>query len=724
MANIVYDDASSIVSAGGSTWKTVTEPRFFDGSTIYPPNSCGDSGDTGEYATLTVSFQGTSLAMIGNTPASECTQWMEVSIDGGATNQVSYGDPDPQNTMQWYKSPTLSDGSHTISFSRIAGTALDFMVVSAGLTTPLSGLTLIVDDGDSGVDYSGTWSNPSERYVESTSSVEFYPYGNAVHQTSTVGSSMSFQFSGTSISVYSVFDYASIGNMDVDFTVDGTTHSQSFTVSTTTPGYKEGIGHRGNILLFTSTGLSAGTHTLKVELTSNSGMTLALDYFLYTPSFDTLAALEGVNTATITTSSPSTSTAAASSSTDASSSLSSLPAGQSSSSSTGTNASSQTASQTSLGKSSSKSSVSGTSPSSAGSTDGTSSSSSGTGNSSDTAVLRSQSQDLLVKPFLSTMPTSGYPEDVKSPSGLHSFPTNSTPLSMSPPSVLAEMNSAEAELDNEQDLTSPTLSYTTSRAFHGTSLVDVDPAPAAPGKADLAETSSLAYLVPPLTAVAASPALPSSQYTNDVPNTPAYLGIVTPLNSSSPLPLRKGSSQAYLIPPLTAQTTPLTPLRKQDVPDTPAYLIPPLTAVDITSAPASPLSPFSPPLSQKRKGDSGDSPAYLIPPLAATPSTSRALPIPRPNPVPHSMPPHQGPSTSTGQGSGQQERSSTAILRNRMQRLQDLVEELNFALAEGKASGAHVAELRRRIKELSQDDAEAIELDWRAPAGVPPPYRR
>ncbi|KAG6840884.1 hypothetical protein C0991_003477 [Blastosporella zonata] len=127
-----------------------------------------------------------------------------VSIDGGQASQVAYNDPSPQNTMQWYKSPTLSDGTHTVSITRIAGTAVDYMVVTAGLMTPLSGQTLIVDDADSAISYSGTWSNTGGRYaINGDSSVEFYPYGNGVHRTSAVGSSMTFQFTGA-ISVFTL----------------------------------------------------------------------------------------------------------------------------------------------------------------------------------------------------------------------------------------------------------------------------------------------------------------------------------------------------------------------------------------------------------------------------------------------------------------------------------------------------------------------------------------
>ncbi|KAG6840885.1 hypothetical protein C0991_003478 [Blastosporella zonata] len=74
---------------------------------------------------------------------------------------------------------------------------------------------------------------------------------------------------------------------------------------------------------------------------------------------------------------------------------------------------------------------------------------------------------------------------------------------------------------------------------------------------------------------------------------------------------------------------------------------------------------------------------------------------------------------------------STTLLRNRMQRLQDLVQELNQALSDGNSDGERIAELRGRINELTREDhsghGEHIELNWRestAPSAVPPPYQR
>ena len=61
-----------------------------------------------------------------------------------------------------------------------------------------------------------------------------------------------------------------------------------------------------------------------------------------------------------------------------------------------------------------------------------------------------------------------------------------------------------------------------------------------------------------------------------------------------------------------------------------------------------------------------------------------------------------------------------AILRNRMQGLQDLVVELNRVISENSES-SYVLELRGRIAELTREDAQSSEVAQKRMT-VPPPY--
>ncbi|KAF8060251.1 hypothetical protein FPV67DRAFT_1513958 [Lyophyllum atratum] len=298
MATIVLDDSTNRISYGGAAgsdggWSRVQVQRFFGGSAIWPPFSVRPdaNGDTGTYGTFSITFQGTSIAFTGNTPPHPMSQTILVSIDGGTPSQASYSDQSPPSALQWYKSPSLSEGTHTVSITHMAGVSVDFMTITAGQNTPLSGERLIVDDDDSAITYSGNWARKTGRYRSKDLPSTGLPYGGATHQSGTSGSSATFQFTGTSVEVYSLFDWSHLGTLGVTYTIDSSPSPRTHSVTTDTAEYKEGILHRENFLLFSSDSLSPGDHTLKIEVTSSTnGATLVLDYILYKPSFDTLAA--------------------------------------------------------------------------------------------------------------------------------------------------------------------------------------------------------------------------------------------------------------------------------------------------------------------------------------------------------------------------------------------------------------------------------------------------
>jgi len=96
---------------------------------------------------------------------------------------------------QWYKSPDLADGKHTIRVSGLATTSVDFAVVTAGENTPLSGKTVVVDNESAAISYSGAWTR-NEGQINVGTLPDGRPYGNSTHRTSSVGDSMSFRFTG------------------------------------------------------------------------------------------------------------------------------------------------------------------------------------------------------------------------------------------------------------------------------------------------------------------------------------------------------------------------------------------------------------------------------------------------------------------------------------------------------------------------------------------------
>ncbi|RDB18334.1 hypothetical protein Hypma_000419 [Hypsizygus marmoreus] len=289
MASIVLDDKTNRLKIGGGTWSGVTIERFFENGAIWPAFAIDDNGDTGTYGTLSISFLGTSISFFGNTPSAKASQNIFVSIDGGIPYSTSYGDPSPPTALQWYQSPLLSDSTHTIDITHLAGTSVDYMVITAGQNTPLSGETLIVDDSDSAIAYEGKWVTNVGRYTSRDNPRQGLPYGNGTHQASTSGSSATFRFAGTAISIYSVFDWSKLGSLIVLYTLDGSTTSKTYAVSSSMDEFTSGLTQRENTLMFSSNSLSPGPHTLKMEVKESSNQIFALDYILYSPSFNTLA---------------------------------------------------------------------------------------------------------------------------------------------------------------------------------------------------------------------------------------------------------------------------------------------------------------------------------------------------------------------------------------------------------------------------------------------------
>ena len=110
---------------------------------------------------MSVTFSGTSLALVGNTPSNDPTntsQIFTVTIDGGRPYNTSTSDPHPQTYRQWYQSPLLPSGTHTIAFGHLFGVALDYMLITPASDTPLTDqTTLMVDDYYSGIKYTGSW---------------------------------------------------------------------------------------------------------------------------------------------------------------------------------------------------------------------------------------------------------------------------------------------------------------------------------------------------------------------------------------------------------------------------------------------------------------------------------------------------------------------------------------------------------------------------------------
>lgn len=97
-----------------------------------------------------------------------------------------------------YDSGLLEDGEHTLTYA-VGNMALfpafDYLTVSAGNSTAMNGRTVMVDDSNSEIQWSGNWSTLNLTNVGYDYSTG--PYLDTTHWTETVGDNFKLSFVGT-----------------------------------------------------------------------------------------------------------------------------------------------------------------------------------------------------------------------------------------------------------------------------------------------------------------------------------------------------------------------------------------------------------------------------------------------------------------------------------------------------------------------------------------------
>jgi len=128
-----------------------------------------------------------------------------VTIDNQTVFSVNDSNPWPLTYGQWFQSPKLVDGFHTISANCSNGTNLDFAIVNVGTQTNLTASTIIVDNESPSIFYSGHWSRNTNKF-NSTTDLGGYPYGNSTHRSSTPGDTFTFRFTGALVKFSRKYD--------------------------------------------------------------------------------------------------------------------------------------------------------------------------------------------------------------------------------------------------------------------------------------------------------------------------------------------------------------------------------------------------------------------------------------------------------------------------------------------------------------------------------------
>ena len=85
-----------------------------------------------------------------------------------------------------------------MQIDNMRGQMIDYVIVTPGQSTSLTGETLIVDDNYHGIQYSGSgWKPVTNQLFAETSKIGVHSFQNTTMQTSNPGDSLTFSFSGS-----------------------------------------------------------------------------------------------------------------------------------------------------------------------------------------------------------------------------------------------------------------------------------------------------------------------------------------------------------------------------------------------------------------------------------------------------------------------------------------------------------------------------------------------
>ncbi|KAJ7599821.1 hypothetical protein C8J56DRAFT_1072456 [Mycena floridula] len=197
---------------------------------------------------------------------------------------------------QLYQSSTLDDTAkiHTVNATFVSLTSSiehDYIAVSPGNETPLLGRTLMVDDTYSGLSFGSGWITTGTVFHIVSDFVAF-PFQNTTHRASTPGSMFSFSYTGSSLSLYGVFDWDQLGSYELTSTIDDEL-PVSKTFDARNDLNPDELRQQLNFVLF-SRELEAGNHTTTFTLSKCFNQTLIVDYITYKPSFPSLMTIGSI----------------------------------------------------------------------------------------------------------------------------------------------------------------------------------------------------------------------------------------------------------------------------------------------------------------------------------------------------------------------------------------------------------------------------------------------
>ncbi|KAG7443021.1 uncharacterized protein BT62DRAFT_935343 [Guyanagaster necrorhizus] len=285
---IVDDSDSAIGYLCASTHQRVTNSYFHDTWTSIASTNCADGW-------FQYKFNGTKVYIFS--PNTEYGQNYTVNMDSAGA-LIEYG-----NGI--YTSGLLHDGEHTVIYAighEELHPAFDYLTVQAGSSTQMKGRTVIVDDYDPDITFSGNWSN-----------VAFYPtkfdystgtYQSTAHWSNTAGDSLSFRFYGSSVAVYGIISNTTDtdGSIVISYSVDAEK-------ATTSVSSANGTNQPIPMAQLFSVNVPDGLHTLVVNVTFVLNLRqIGIDFITYNASFESIDSMPSLSDSPVSTTSSSKTT--------------------------------------------------------------------------------------------------------------------------------------------------------------------------------------------------------------------------------------------------------------------------------------------------------------------------------------------------------------------------------------------------------------------------------
>lgn len=184
-----------------SPWSLSLPEPIWVNETYTAYNSFGEGNGTlgygfeGEYCLRYVSrcfnvYSGTAIAFYGHADGQ-----LLASNDGASP---TYHPPGLQFQIyqQWFKFADLADTHHDITLDFNTNVYFDYAVISAGQSTPLRGRSILVDDSDAAMNYTGAWSEQSDQMFATGDGLQQIPHGKSVHRSTKAGDYVLLQFTG------------------------------------------------------------------------------------------------------------------------------------------------------------------------------------------------------------------------------------------------------------------------------------------------------------------------------------------------------------------------------------------------------------------------------------------------------------------------------------------------------------------------------------------------